>query len=94
MKRVHDNYEINMLKYMKTLENEPNIINQSIRNKTIKSVINNTAIFLNEICKNCQVKLVDPIGIKIVQNDKYMRHAKCGNCGYSGYVKYYSQIIC
>lgn len=96
MKRSYDNYEINMVKYMKTLERDPkNIINKDIRKTTIKSIINHTAIFLNEICKNCKVvKLVDPIGIKIIKNDKFMRYAKCGNCGYSGYIKYYSQVIC
>lgn len=95
MKRLYDKYEINMVRYMKTLEKEPkNIINHDIRKKTIKSVINHTAIFLNTVCKNCQVNLVDPIGIKIIQNDKLMRYAKCGNCGYSGYVSYYCQVIC
>lgn len=84
-----------MGRYMKSLEKEPNnMIDQGIRNKTIKSIINHTAIFLNTMCQNCEVKLVDPIGLKIIQNDKPMRHSKCGNCGYSGYVKYYSQLIC
>lgn len=94
MKRVYDNYEINMVKYMKTLEKKPkHLVNENIRKTTIKSIINHTAIFLNEICKNCQVKLVDPIGVKIIQNDKPMRHTRCANCGYSGYGSYYSQVL-
>ena len=68
-------YNIKRLAYLKTLEKNPNVINQKVRMDTIKAVINQFATFLTIECPECSILLVDPIGTK--------KYKKCGNCGYA-----------
>ena len=79
-----------MINYMRQLTTSHLIIDKKIKDSTLKSVVNMTALFLNIACENCQINLIDPIGIKVIQSNKSMRHARCGNCGYYGFVSYYS----
>jgi len=82
-------YDIEMTMYLKRLKKDQVKLNQKVCDDTIKSVINQTAIFLyNKSCPNCTVMLVDPVGIQIKPNLRHARHARCGNCGYSTLVDY------
>lgn len=84
-------YDVKMTKYLKTLESIPeNMISLETKEKTIKSILNYKAVFLDTVCENCPVKLVDTIGL---QHKKPVRHAMCGNCGYSGVVSSFTQVI-
>jgi DNA-directed RNA polymerase subunit RPC12/RpoP len=72
-------YDIQLISYMKTLEQNPTVVDQKVRDNTIKSVINQTATFLTHKCPECSLKLIDPVGIKLITS---LRHARCGNCGF------------
>lgn len=72
---MNKRYEIQMIKYLKTLEKTPNVINEKVRMDTIKAVVNQFATFLTTACPECSILLVDPTGTK--------KYTRCGNCGYS-----------
>ena len=75
-------YELQQLKYLKSLQKNPKVLNEDIKSKTLKSIINWTAKFLFIKCPHCFTQLVDPIGFKS-KDEK--NHSRCGNCGYAGY---------
>jgi hypothetical protein len=64
-----------MIKYLKTLQKTPVVVNKKVRMDTIKAIVNQFATFLTTKCPECSILLVDPIGTK--------KYARCGNCGYS-----------
>jgi len=78
-------YEIQLIKYMKTLSPKPVIIDQDIKDITLKSIINYQVVFLDVNCSNCDVKLVDTSGV--YSCNKY-RYASCGNCGFKTKILY------
>jgi hypothetical protein len=57
------------------------VLDDVIRQKTFKSIINKTALFIGVDCGNCGVELVDPTGGILTKNNQ--RHARCGRCGYT-----------
>ena len=75
---IHEKrYDSQMIKYMRTLTKDPPI-DPNIAQYVIKSVINQTATFLNKQCPRCSVcVLVDPTGLRS------RKYAMCGNCGYT-----------
>lgn len=83
------NYEIQMVKFIRNLEKiTPTIIDENIRKQTFNSLLNYSGQILLKKCTVCEIQLVDPVGLKIIKENKYLRHARCAGCGYSGFAPY------
>ena len=85
-------YEKNLVSYLKNLKDVPRIVDEHIRKSTMKSIVNHNAHFLDIKCKICSTEMVDITGLKIIRDDKPYRCAKCGACGNTELVSYYSRV--
>jgi ribosomal protein S27E len=80
-------YYNRMIKFMKTLPENAVVIDKKVKDDTLTAVLNEFARFLGVKCAECGTELVDPVGIRIL-NDK--RPARCAGCGFSTTVSIYN----
>ena len=77
-------YEVQMTRLLRSLTKDTTIVDINVKNKTLNSILNQTARFLRKKCKLCNTQLVDPVGTRI---GKFCHYYSCANCGYSEKVK-------
>jgi predicted Zn-ribbon and HTH transcriptional regulator len=76
-------YDLAIANYMRQqpIFNGERVVDDAVRSKTLRSILNQTAVFLGVDCEKCGVELVDPTGGVLTKKNK--RHARCGRCGYA-----------